>query len=54
MNVLLIDTISGISLGIECHIGDDLLPEDAFAMTIDFFIVRFTYVRRKTSEVEAE
>jgi hypothetical protein len=36
--------ISGCMFGIEFHFGEDLEPDDIFAMTIDFFIVRCTFV----------
>lgn len=38
------DFISGVSVGIEFFTGEALLEGDKFAMTIDLFIVRFTYV----------
>lgn len=36
--------ISGLMFGIEFHLGEDLDIGDKFAMTIDFFIVRLTYI----------
>jgi len=47
MHNILVTLIPGMSLGIEIYTGDDLSPEDKFAMTIDLFIVRFTYVLTK-------
>jgi hypothetical protein len=45
--VFLFDFISGVSLGIEFHVGEDLEDDDAFAMTLDLFIVRVTFVLTK-------
>ena len=46
-NVFIFDFISGVALGLEFYFGEALEPEDTFAMSIDFFIVRLTYVRTK-------
>jgi hypothetical protein len=47
MNLILLDFISGMSLGIELFIGDDLEEDDVFAMQIDMLIIRITYVRKR-------
>ena len=47
MHNLIVTFIPGVSLGIEIYLGDDLSPEDKFAMTIDLLIVRFTYIISK-------
>jgi hypothetical protein len=44
MHSFYLDFITGVSLGIELFTGSDLAPGDKFACTIDFFIVRLTYV----------
>ena len=44
---ILFDFISGFCVGIEIFTGDDAAPEDLFAFTVDFFIVRLTFVRMK-------
>lgn len=36
--------ISGLMFGVEFHLGEELEDDDVFAMTIDFFIVRLTYI----------
>ena len=46
-NTFNLDFISGIKVGIELYLGDDAAPGDLFAVTIDLFIVRFTYVREE-------
>ncbi len=33
-----------MSVGIEFYTGDQTLPGDKFAVTVDLFIVRLTYV----------
>lgn len=44
MHTILLDFISGVSVGVEFFLGEDLAEGDKFAMTLDLFIVRFTYV----------
>lgn len=44
MHILTANFISGMSLGIVFYTGDDLESGDKFAMTLDLFIVRITYV----------
>ena len=47
MNVILLDFISGMSIGIEFFTGDDLEEEDQFAMQLDLLILRITFVRKR-------
>jgi len=47
MNVILLDFISGMCLGIELFTGDDLEEDDVFAMQIDLLILRITYIRKR-------
>ncbi len=44
---LIISFISGVSVGIEFFSGEDLHPEDKFAMTLDIFIIRLSFVLAK-------
>ena len=39
-----LDFISGMSIGIEFFTGEDLMPGDRFAMTIDLVIFRITFI----------
>jgi hypothetical protein len=47
MNLVFIDFITGVCLGLEIFTGDDAEPDDVFAVCIDLLIVRITYVRKK-------
>ena len=47
INLISFDFITGMSVGIELFLGDDLQDGDSFAMTIDLLIIRVTYVRSK-------
>ena len=47
MNVILMDFISGMCLGVELFLGEDLDPDDVFAIQFDLLIVRITYIRTK-------
>ena len=47
INLFSFDFITGMSIGIEFFLGDDLQEGDTFAMTIDLLIIRITYVRSK-------
>lgn len=47
MNLILLDFISGMSIGIEFFTGEDLDPEDVFACQVDLFIFRITFVRKR-------
>lgn len=47
MNLILLDFISGMSIGIEFFTGEDLDPEDVFAMQVDLLIIRITFVRKR-------
>lgn len=44
MHFFFVEFISGMKLGIEFYLGEDLDGGDKFAMTLDLFILRFTYV----------
>ena len=44
-NIIMLDFISGMCLGIEFFFGEDLDPDDQFAVAIDLLILRITYVR---------
>jgi len=44
--MVFIDVISGMSVGLEFFLGEDLEPGDKFAMQIDLLILRFTFVVR--------
>ncbi len=44
MHNIMLSWITGMSLGIEFYTGEDVVEGDKFAMTIDLFIVRLTYV----------
>jgi len=46
-NLLDLDFISGICVGLEIFAGEDAAPEDLFAVTLDILIIRFTFVRAK-------
>ena len=50
--VILFDFISGMMAGIEFHLGDELEPEDTFAMTIDLLIFRVTIIRTKGNQYD--
>ena len=50
--VILFDFISGMMAGIEFHLGDELEPEDTFAMTIDLLIIRVTIIRTKGNQYD--
>ena len=41
---VLADFISGVSVGIELYTGKDVFEGDKFALTIDLFILRFTFI----------
>ncbi len=43
MHNLIVTFIPGIKLGIEFFIGEDLEEGDAFALTLDLLVLRFTY-----------
>lgn len=45
--VILTDFISGLMAGIEFHFGEALEEDDILAMTIDLFIIRFTFIITK-------
>jgi len=47
MNIILLDFISGMSIGIELFTGDDLEEDDVFAFQIDLLILRITYIRKR-------
>ena len=47
INLFSFDFITGMSVGIEFFVGEDLQDGDSFAMTIDLLIIRVTYVRSK-------
>ena len=44
LHIFNLNFITGVSVGIEIFTGDATLPGDKFAVTIDLFIIRFTYV----------
>lgn len=46
-NLIDLDFIPGISVGLEIFVGEDAAPEDLFAVTIDLLIIRITFVRRR-------
>ena len=46
MNIFLLEFITGMSLGIEFFFGEDLEPQDKFAMCVDILILRITYIYR--------
>ena len=39
-----VEAISGVCFGVEFFLGDNLMPEDQFAMSLDLFIIRFIVV----------
>ena len=41
---ILADFISGVSVGIELYIGEDVFEGDKFALTLNLFILRFTFI----------
>ena len=47
MNLILLDFISGMCIGIELFIGDDLEEDDVFAVQIDLLILRITFIRKR-------
>ena len=47
MKYVFFDFITGMSVGLEIFTGEDLEPDDSFAMTIDLLILRITYVVKK-------
>ena len=47
MHNIYLSLISGMKFGIEFYFGEDLYEEDTFAMTLDLFVVRFTYTISK-------
>jgi hypothetical protein len=47
MNIILLDVITGMCLGIEFFTGDELDEEDQFAMQIDLLILRITFIRKR-------
>ena len=47
MNVILLDIISGMSIGLEFFLDDDLDEEDVFAFQIDLLILRITFIRKR-------
>lgn len=46
-NVIDLDFIPGMSIGMEIFVGEDAAPEDKFAVTVDLLIFRITFVRRR-------
>lgn len=46
-NVLTVEFIPGVCLGIEVFSGEDAAKEDLFAITLDLLVVRFTYIRKR-------
>jgi len=42
-----LDFITGVSVGLEFYLGEDAAPEDVFAVTMDFVIIRITLLKRK-------
>ncbi len=46
-NIVDLDFITGIELGIEVFTGDDAAEDDLFAITFDFLILRITYIRKR-------
>ena len=47
MNVILLDFISGMSIGLEFFLDDDLEEDDVFAFQIDLLILRITFIRKR-------
>jgi len=41
---ILVDFITGVSVGIELYMGEDLAPGDKFALTLDVVIIRVTFI----------
>lgn len=42
--IILADFITGMSVGVELFMGDDLEPGDKFAFQLDLLIFRFTFI----------
>lgn len=45
--IILADFITGMCVGIEFYMGEDLDDEDQFAMQIDLLILRFTFIIKR-------
>lgn len=48
----MLDFISGVMAGIEFYFGENLEPEDKFAMTVDLLIFRVSVVYTKGNNYE--
>ena len=51
-NVILLDFISGMCLGLEFFLGEDLEEDDVFAMTLHLLIVRITYIITRSNDYD--
>jgi len=50
--IFMLDFISGVMAGIEFYFGENLEPEDKFAMTVDLLIFRVSVVYTKGNNYE--
>ena len=48
--IILADFITGLSIGFELFMGEDLEPGDRFAIQIDLVIYRFTFIFHKKEQ----
>jgi len=46
-NHINVSFISGLVIGLEFFLGDDLMDGDTFAMTLNLGVVRITFVRSR-------